>query len=178
MKMRRVATGNDANGKSVVASDEQVEAVEVSLAPGMYFHRLWGTDEPAVVPNDGSTPIQTSYFPPETGARFIAFTVPPDSAAAPAQLDDMEAAVSEAEKKLPGMLQHLEMDDPGFHTTDTTDYLYVASGRVIARLDNGVEVELKAGDTFVQNGTRHAWRNPGDEPTTLVGVIVGANRKR
>ena len=36
-------------------------------------------------------------------------------------------------------------------------------------------LELGPGDTVVQNGTRHAWRNPYDEPCTMVVVLVGAH---
>jgi hypothetical protein len=28
----------------------------------------------------------------------------------------------------------------------------------------------------IQNGTRHAWRNPTDAPTTIAFVLVGAQR--
>ena len=55
--------------------------------------------------------------------------------------------------------------------------LYVVSGQIILSLDDGVEVTLNPGDTIVQSGTRHAWRNPGNEPCLIVGVIVGAERK-
>ena len=41
------------------------------------------------------------------------------------------------------------------------DFEVVLSGEVICELDDGAEVTLKQGDTFVQNGTRHRWRNPG-----------------
>jgi hypothetical protein len=30
----------------------------------------------------------------------------------------------------------------------------------------------------VQNGTRHAWRNPGDVDCVLAGVVVGARSSR
>jgi hypothetical protein len=36
-------------------------------------------------------------------------------------------------------------------------------------------VLLEAGDTVVQNGTRHAWRNRGTEPCRLVVAIFGAH---
>ena len=62
------------------------------------------------------------------------------------------------------------------HTTDTIDFKYVISGEVWLELDDGVEVHLKAGDTLVQNGTRHAWPNKGSEPCRMVGFVVGAHR--
>ena len=39
----------------------------------------------------------------------------------------------------------------------------------------GAEVTLHAGDTVVQNGTRHRWKNPGDTPARMALFICGAN---
>jgi quercetin dioxygenase-like cupin family protein len=80
------------------------------------------------------------------------------------------------EVALPGMAAHMEPDHPGMHTTDTVDYEYVVSGEIDLELDDGATVHLVAGDTVVQNGTRHAWRNRGTEPCTMVVVLVGAHR--
>jgi mannose-6-phosphate isomerase-like protein (cupin superfamily) len=177
MGIRRVVTGHNSTGKSIVASDTEVAPIELALAPGMQFYRLWGADSPPAYPDSGSPLPHHTYFPPTGGSRFIQFTIPPSSAAAPADVADIGAAVADAEAKLPGLLGHMEPDNPGFHRTDTVDYLYVVSGEVILGLDDGIEVHLKAGDTAIQSGTRHAWRNPGSEPCTIVGVLVGAKRQ-
>jgi quercetin dioxygenase-like cupin family protein len=76
----------------------------------------------------------------------------------------------------PGMASHMEPDNPGMHTTDSIDYEFVISGEVFLELDDGEEVHLKAGDTVVQNGTRHAWRNKGTEPYRMVVCLIGARR--
>ena len=81
------------------------------------------------------------------------------------------------EEKLPGMAAHMEPDNPGMHTTDTIDFEYVISGEVWLELDNGEEARLKAGDTVVQNGTRHAWRDKSSEPCQMVVCLIGANRR-
>jgi quercetin dioxygenase-like cupin family protein len=52
----------------------------------------------------------------------------------------------------------------------------VVSGEVTLELDDGEQTVLRAGDVVVQNGTRHAWRNHGTEPCTIVGVAIGADR--
>lgn len=174
MGIRRVVTGHDAAGKAVFASDEEVEPVTSDLVPGMEFHRLWGADQARQFPDDGSPPSADQYFPPVGGFRFGFFTVPPDSVAMVDDLD-FEAAFGEIEAKLPGLMAHMEPDAPGMHTTATIDYEYVVSGRVVLELDDGVTKELGPGDTVVQNGTRHAWRNPFDEPCVLVVVLIGAH---
>lgn len=176
MKIRRVVTGHTPDGKATVASDTEVDPVTVALLPGMEFHRLWGADSAPTFPDDGSPHSFSTYFPPVGGFRFGLFTLPPDSVTPAAEVE-MEWALKEAEEKLPGAVAHLEPDNPGMHTTDTIDFEYVISGEVWLELDDGVKVHLRAGDTVVQNGTRHAWRNKGSEPCRMVTILVGARRR-
>jgi mannose-6-phosphate isomerase-like protein (cupin superfamily) len=172
---RRVVTGHDANGKAVFASDEVVAPVTLALLPGMEFHRLWGADEPVSFPDDGTPPRAERYFPPLGGFRFGFFTIPPDGGAgAPPDLD-IAAAFAEFDEKLPGMAEHLEMDNPGMHTTATVDYGIVLSGQATLELDDGAKVVLEPGDTYIQNGTRHRWSNTGDVPAVLAVTLIGAN---
>jgi hypothetical protein len=177
MRVRRVVTGHDADGKAVVASDEEVDAITLDLLPDMEFHRLWGADEPPHFPDDGSQPANPQYFPPLGGFRFGRFTVPPDSTTVIEDLD-LDAALAQMEEKLPGMAGHMEVDAPGMHTTATVDFEYVVSGRCVLELDDGATVELGPGDTVVQNGTRHAWRNPFDEECVMVVFLCGAHHDR
>jgi quercetin dioxygenase-like cupin family protein len=76
------------------------------------------------------------------------------------------------------MAAYQEADEPGMHTTDTIDFEYVISGELWLELDDGEEVHLRAGDTVVQNGTRHAWHNRGAEPCRCVVISIGAHRRR
>lgn len=178
MNVRRVVTGHTADGKSVFASDEEVQPVTAALLPGSEFHRLWGGDEAPTFPDDGSLPAHATYFPPVGGYRFGLFTLPPANQSGPPADLDVEAALAEVEQGLPGLLAHMEPDDPGMHTTDTIDFEVVLSGEVILELDDGAEKHLRPGDTVVQNGTRHRWRNPGNEPAVLAVFIAGAHRDR
>lgn len=171
-----MVTGHDANGKAVFASDEQVDGIRPALVPGYEFHRLWGADQAPTFPDDGSAPPPGAYFPPVGGFRFGLFTVPAGSTVLDAELD-MEAALGDLEARLPGMASHMEPDHPGMHTTDTVDFEYVISGEVVLELDDGATRTLRPGDTVVQNGTRHAWRNVGTEPCQMVVVLVGAHRR-
>lgn len=173
MGIRRVVTGHDSNGNAVFASDEPVEAITLDLLPQTEFYRLWGADGPVRLPDDGSQPPGHAYFPPVGGFRVGLFTVAPDSVSMIEELD-IEAALTEMETQLPGLAAHMEPEHPGMHTTATVDFEYVVSGRCVLELDNGATRQLQAGDTVVQNGTRHAWRNPFDEPCVMVVMIVGA----
>ena len=178
MKVRRVVTAITADGTSVFESDSLVDGITLSALPGIEFHRLWGADEVPALPNGGGEPSSgVPYFPAAPGFRFGLFTVPPDSTPLPADLD-ITTFLSEMEAKLPGLAAHMEPDNPGMHTTDTVDYEFIVSGRVVLELDDGVTVELGPGDTVIQNGTRHAWRNKSDSAATLAFILIGAHRTR
>jgi mannose-6-phosphate isomerase-like protein (cupin superfamily) len=174
MNVRRVVTGHDSSGKSVFVSDEAVAPVEPMLMPGFLNHPLWGGDQAPHFPDDGSMPHWHAYFPPVGGFRFAILTFPPLSAMEDLDIDG-EAAIADAEEKLPGMLGYMDPTDPGMHTTDTIDFEVVLEGTVVLELDDGAEVTLKPGDTVVQNGTRHRWKNPGDTPARMALFICGAH---
>ncbi|MGE2731860.1 cupin domain-containing protein [Mycolicibacterium vaccae] len=176
MNVRRVVTGHDASGKSVFASDENVDPRKPAILGGYEFTMLWGADETPRFPDDGSMPQWHTYFPPVGGFRFSMFTIPPRGSTPPdlAQLD-AEETVTEVEEQLPGLLGYMEPEDPGMHTTDTVDFEVVLEGTVVLELDDGATVTLNPGDTVVQNGTRHRWHNGGDTPARLALFVVGAH---
>jgi len=177
MKVRRVVTGHGSDGKATVVSDTQVEAITIPMLPGAEYYTLWDADQAPMFPDDGSANPAKLWFPPVGGFRFAIFTVAPRSQALPEDFD-REVALAEMEEKLPGLVSqaNMESDNPGMHTTDTIDFEYVISGEVWLELDNGKEVRLRPGDTVVQNGTRHAWRNKGSEPCRMVVFLTGAHR--
>lgn len=175
MNVRRVVTGHDAAGKSVFVSDEAVAPRKPVLLPGSEFTMLWGGDTTPQFPDDGSMPDWHTYFPPIGGFRFSLFTLPPGTAEARTDQLSADEAVADAEAKLPGLLAYMERADPGMHATDTIDFEVVLEGTVILELDDGAEVTLHPGDTVVQNGTRHRWRNPGDSVARLALFACGAS---
>lgn len=63
---------------------------------------------------------------------------------------------------------------PRNHRTETIDYAVVMSGEIDMRLDDGVVVRLRAGDTLVQQATLHDWINNGKEPCVIAFVLVPA----
>lgn len=185
MKVRRVVTGHDPQGRAVFASDTHVEPITASLVPGAEFHRLWGSDTTPQFPDSGAMPSYTTYFPPVGGFRFWFFSLPARArrsgdgrTISEPELKTDEAAVSEFEQKLPGLGQYLEPDAPGMHTTPTIDFEVVLSGEVVLELDEGASITLRAGDTVVQNGTRHRWRNDGNVPVVIAVFICGAHHAK
>ena len=175
--VRRVVTGTSPEGRSIVVSDAPVAAKRIALMPGAEFLYFWGGDKAPAYPDDGSEPPYRSWFPDAPGSyRFEIITIPPDATPRPADLD-MAAATAEAERALPGLLGAMDKADPGMHRTDSTDFVYIISGRCELRLDGGETVTLNPGDTVVQNGTRHGWSVPNDAPCRMLCVSIGGARR-
>jgi quercetin dioxygenase-like cupin family protein len=69
---------------------------------------------------------------------------------------------------------------PGFvspmHRTLSIDYAMVLSGELEMELDSGVRVRLGPGDTVVQRGGAHRWRNPSlEQPCRIVICMIEAH---
>ena len=173
--VRRVVTGHRPDGKSIIASDEKVQGIDMPGSSGSHLNAVWGTDETLTYPDDGSEPSYTEWFPPVGGFRFVEFSLAPDST--PPADGNPEETAAEVNRLFPGLLSTMKADDPGMHRSATIDTLYVVSGRCVLELDDGSKTELGPGDVVIQSGTMHRWHNPWDEPCRIVGALVGAHLK-
>jgi len=175
MKIRRLVTGHTTEGNSTFVGDAELDAEVLATRPGWAVAKLWAADAPARFPDTGSEPKWSTQFPPLGGYRFFIMTMVPQPGPGQPPID--RAAVhAEMDRVVPGLTDYFEPDTPGMHTSDTIDFGYVLSGRIWLELDNGESRELRAGDCFIQNGTRHAWRNKSDAGCTVLFVLVGAHR--
>jgi len=174
MQRRRVVTGQSADGKAIIVGDELIDPLTVTLAPGAEFFPMWGADTPLRLPQNGARPATTAWFPPPGGFRFTVLIIPPDSQVAPPA--DMQSALGEAAAKLPGMLEAVDAEHPHMHGTNTIDFVAILSGRLWLEVDDGTEIELRKGDSLIQNGTRHAWHNRASEPCEMIAATIGVRR--
>jgi hypothetical protein len=69
--VRRVVTGHDQSGRSVIVSDGTLDAIAPWHA--WEFHRVWGSDDTLSFPDDGTEPAYSSYFPGVGGFRCWLF---------------------------------------------------------------------------------------------------------
>jgi mannose-6-phosphate isomerase-like protein (cupin superfamily) len=177
MQIRRVVSG-EVGGKAKVVSDSVITAVG---GEGAELALIWGADEAPSFPLSGQQPKTPVYFPTLGGYRFVIFTVPPESAPTPSPATPEAAAKATADLEAhigTGLSDWMEADHPGMHTTDTIDFEVILSGEVWLELDDGEEVHLKEGDTFVQNGTRHRWFNRGKVPAKIAVVLIGGHPRK
>jgi uncharacterized cupin superfamily protein len=170
---RRVITGVDADGKSVFISDEQLEPAVPPLLGGVKIVQLFGEDSIPTVPNDGTFPDDLRFFASgRESYRFMICSYPPASEVTPP--DDIEAATAETERVTPGILDLGPMAY-GLHYTPSVDLIYVLGGEVTITLDDAATTVLKAGDSLMQCGARHAWANNGSEWATFLVGTLGAD---
>lgn len=175
--IRRVVTGHDENGRSIVISDGEPPNVLNTPHLNLGTTEMWATDEaPAIpVPPDDLSATHPHDIPPVGGSRFRVVELPPEGQLV-ADGGDAGAGLAAYAAHSPGIVAGMVPDNLGMHVTDTIDYGIVISGRVSLELDDGVKVDLGPGDCVVQNGTVHAWRVIGDEPCLMAFIMIGATR--
>lgn len=171
-------TGHDESGKAVIVADEGL----ASFVPPEYGGKwlIWAADENASLPNDGSAPaVTTAQIPVPGGVKVIRLTLPPeynpDTLFDPTAPPDPEMAAQLgflADPNPPGSYGTLP-GAAGMHATASVDCLMQLSGESVFLLEDA-EVRLRPGDWLVINGVVHSWRNDGEEPSVIIGVVVGA----
>jgi hypothetical protein len=150
--IRRVVTGHDAEGKSVVLSDGPPPQHHPMQGPsvGADFVEIWSTPKPV--------PELTSVEASEPNER--AFTIMPPSG------------------HLLRIIHIYPPKDGGkrtvMHRTRTLDYVVVIEGEVVLSLTDS-EVVLKKGDVVVQRGTDHAWENRSDRVAIMAFFHIDAS---
>jgi naringenin degradation protein FdeH len=169
--IRRVVTGHDRQGKSIIASDgPSPHVLTLPGRPDFGLTNLWVTDaSPADNGGDADAAARPIHLePPDRGSIFRVVEFPPDQVAAGFDRDAAFAAMGASHAMDPDASRH-----PGMHRTATVDYAIVLSGEIYAVMDEG-ETRLRAGDCLVQRGTNHAWSNRSDAPCLVAFILVSA----
>ena len=170
---RRIVTGHDSQGRSIIAKDGAAPAVfEPKARPGEAITELWrtsaasasnrGDEDPA-----GAPPTAPQLMPPKHGSVFRIVDFPPDAQvkdADPGKLfAEFGAAAAHAKDGRHAMM----------HKTATVDYALVLEGEIVAIMDVG-ETVMRAGDVLIQRGTNHSWANRSDKPCRMAFILVDA----
>jgi len=143
--VRRIVTGNNAQGRSYFVSDEQIAEMYV-----------WESQKAPAQLGDGVAMLPSTapaIEPPAGGSKLARVQIEP--------WVTMKAK----------MAQYEGLDADGFHRTTTIDYIMVVSGEVDLILDEG-RTTVRAGELVVQRNTNHAWHNMGETPVDFWGVMV------
>lgn len=165
-KLRRIITGFNEEGKSIVTYD--------GPPYGQGLFEMWVTDRtPADNKNKKDAAKRKVLLePPSNGSVFRFFQVSPEDPSRPSENLEKETAANYA---VIGA-SHCRTDtsrDPRMHKTKTVDYIILLEGEITLLLDEG-EVDLKPFDVVIQRGTNHAWINKGSKPALLAAILIDA----
>jgi quercetin dioxygenase-like cupin family protein len=148
---RRIVTGHDANGASIVLSDGAPPQHHQMRGPaiGATFFEIWSTASPVplLAAAESSEPNERDFtIMPVTGHLLRIIEI------YPAQQGGRRTAM---------------------HRTQTLDYVVLIEGEAVLILDHS-EVILHQGDVVVQRGTDHSWENRSDKVARVAFFHIAA----
>ena len=173
--MRRIVTGHNGNGKSIVAIDGP-PARSIGEDVGGLFE-LWNTDGNEVISSDviDRADDEIILSPPGGGTKFRYFQINPLPEGVPE--DMLQKIAADAFEKVGAAHHRVDTSKhPAMHKTETVDYIILLKGDVTLILDEE-EIDIKPFDVVVQRGTNHAWVNNGTEPALLIAVLIDSDIK-
>jgi hypothetical protein len=170
--VRRIVTGHDANGRSIIVSDGPTPNVKIHTHMPMVAQVVWATDSaPARLDQEETAPAGQAFkIGPENGGCLLRIaTFPPDSECDPTVMDKMI-------EEMGGHQGERDTNNPRhffFHKTLSLDYAIVLEGEIWALMDEG-EAHMKQGDVLIQRGTNHSWSNRSDKTAKMLFVLLDA----
>jgi len=175
--MRRVITGDDASGQSVVIVDGGPSSVVGAVESGGLFE-IWedaasGPLDPKVRDDLGTKTPVLGPRPGNVQVRWFVVAPLPDGVPK-AELDSaMRARFAEF-----GGAHHIvdQSRHPAMHETNTIDVICLIQGEASLILEGG-ETRLKPGQVVIQRGTNHAWEAHGG-PALFLAVLIDRPLKR
>ncbi len=169
--LRRVITGDDASGQSVVIIDGPPSATNGDPGLGELFD-IWHDNGSGPLDPQSHSDLgpQRCVLSPDAGkVRVRWFAIQPRPAGVPAE--QLNAAARErfrsfdAEHHLTDQSKH-----PAMHRTATLDVICLLQGEVDLILDSS-RTRIKPGQIVIQRGTSHAWEAHGG-PALLLAVLI------
>lgn len=170
---RRIVTGHDPRGRSVIQEDGPPGRIRC-VGADLVFYEIWHTrSTPAVIERSSGEPAEDGIVlaPPKNGTRIRIVDIPPDS--------EQLKGLSKEEAR-----EHFEQIGAGsasthqggtkhayMHRTESIDYGVVLDGELVLIMDEG-ETVVRTGDIVIQRGTNHAWANRSDRTCRIAFILI------
>ena len=171
--MRRIVTGHNEDGKSVVSIDSPPSRSLGEDAGGLY--EIWNTDGECFDTKSlkDRADIDVLLSPAKGGTKIRYFQINPIPEGVPQEV--IEASTAAAFEKMGAAHHRVDTSrNAAMHETDTIDYIILLKGDVTLILDEE-EIKVNPHDIVVQRGTNHAWVNNGTEPALLIAVLIDSS---
>lgn len=169
--MRRIATGDDANGQSIIIVDGAPANADNPLNPASLYE-IWtdavsGALDPKQTQDRGA---RNAMLCPGTGdvkVRWFVVNPLPEGVTPEA----VKPLAREAFKAIGAEACIANQDrHPAMHSTHSIDIIALLQGEVSLILD-GSETRLKPGNVVIQRATAHAWQAHGG-PALMLAVLI------
>jgi hypothetical protein len=173
---RRIVTGHNSEGKSVVISDNlfapgDPNVMNPAEERDFCLTEIWRiAANPHVNDEDTVEGKPIIFGPPKGGITIKICELPAERKRNHSGRAKRYAALGASHGFEENLKRH-----PAMHTTETVDVIVVISGRMQLIMDEG-EIMIGASDIIIQRGTNHAWTNPFDEPCVYAAILVDAAR--
>jgi mannose-6-phosphate isomerase-like protein (cupin superfamily) len=175
--IRRVVTGNDAQGRSRVLFDSAAPNVNPgAIVRGTCMTDIWVYQHsPAPISgdrDDGNLPFH--FEPPAPGGHLRIVQSPGKPRGYDPARDPAAVPPHPPRRRADGVWDRGGQNafSSPIHKSETVDYGILLSGERVLVLDSG-EIVMKPGDVVVQLGNWHGWTNPS-APSLMAFVMMGA----
>lgn len=173
LKTRRVVTGHNGEGRSVIVSDSSSSVNSAILHEDFVVNEIWRSD---ALPADNTVErdpcLQVELEPSSQGNVFRIVQIPPDELYLANIGSDGTFPVM-GESGAASLSGYDGAPHPLMHRSHSVDYIVVISGEIYAVMEEG-ETKLRQGDVLVQRGTNHAWSNRSDKPCVMAAILNAA----
>jgi quercetin dioxygenase-like cupin family protein len=155
MSVRRIVTGHDPAGRSVIVDDAPLAATGIAEdddRSDTRFFAVWATHEMPVDLSDDAMTRQRQ-------------------GSATTSLGSGQGSVIRIGELGPGARSPM-------HRTESLDYGICLEGECEMELDGGETVTVHAGDVVVQRATNHVWHNRSPQPCRFAWILLDAASAR
>lgn len=171
--VRRIVTGENAAGRSIVIADGPTPNGVVFAHGPQCAQVIWTTEPGAPSFEEGHDPAPADRrfkIGPVAGGTLLRIVdFPPDELYDLAKAKDFLTEIGGADA-----IDHNNPRHFFFHKTDTVDYAIILEGEIFALLDED-EVLMKAGDVLIQRATNHSWSNRSGRNCRIAFVLIDTN---
>lgn len=161
--VRRIVTGVNEAGHSIIESDGPAQNIVLPSHSPMVSQVLWATGKGAASGDEPAPADHVFGFHSEGGTILRIVDFPPDEAC------DMSKVLTFLEEN-----DVRDREKPRhfwFHKTPSLDYAIVLEGEIYAMMDEG-EALMRQGDVLIQRATNHSWSNRSSANCRMAFILI------
>eukprot|EP01084_Bolivina_argentea_P053421 98063_1 len=181
-KYKRIITGHDVNGKAIVVQEDMIPNRKNPKNRNISVYNIWRClNHKNANKNNSIKKIDLCTLnnliplePSKNGSNFRIIEFRPESTVKDfykTNNDQVEAAWSDFGVNNKKVFGGNNAPHPFMHKTESIDYAICLYGKIYMVLDDS-EILIQAGDTVVQRGTNHSWKNSFNDTCVMCFILI------